>query len=130
MHWLYDDPGSLSPGIFRWNQQIDMPEHPAAWLIKHEIAQRLIVSNPARLLPQCIPWRRCNSANDYITYITFSVVADGMNDFVAFHCFECCCARILVTTPSTIIAAPIHVTTEYCSDKNTVPEKSATAAAT
>jgi hypothetical protein len=63
----------LSIGVLWWNQKIDVPKDATSRFIQYEVAQRLILGYPIALLPQGVTRRRCNTANNYVTNLTFGV---------------------------------------------------------
>ena len=62
-----------------------MPEHPAAWLVQHEIAQGLILGNPFALFPDGITGGRGHAADDDIPHLAFGMTGHNMNDLGAAH---------------------------------------------
>ena len=77
---LHDDPAHPRPRVLRRNQQVDVPEDAAARLVQHEIAQRLVLRDEARLLPDRIARRREHAADDDVADLAFGVAAHHMND--------------------------------------------------
>jgi len=55
-------------------------ENPAARLVENEVPEALVLSDPARLLPQRIARRRCDAADDDVADLAFRVAADDVND--------------------------------------------------
>ena len=55
---LHDDEAHLRVRVLRRDQQVDMPEYPAARLVQEEIPQRAVFGDPAPLVPQGFARRR------------------------------------------------------------------------
>ncbi len=62
-----------------------MPEHPAARLVQHEVAQALVTGNPARLLPDGLAGRRRDAANDHVAHLALGMAADDVDGARAAH---------------------------------------------
>ena len=62
-----------------------MPEHAAAGFVEHEVAQVLIVGDPARLLPERIAGRWRNPADNHVADFAFAVdsLTNGFSVFSA-----------------------------------------------
>ena len=82
---LHDDETHLRPRVLGWHEQIDVPKDPAARLIEEEIAQRPILGDETRLLPQGCARRRWNSADDHVADFALGVASDDMDDFGSAH---------------------------------------------
>jgi hypothetical protein len=58
-----------------------MLEHTAPWFVQNELAQRLIIINPAGLFPNTITRRWGHTADDDVANFTFSMTRHDMYDF-------------------------------------------------
>ena len=61
--------------MFGRDQQIDVAEHPAAWLVEHELSEPAVRCDPARLLPDRVSRRGGQSADDHISDLSFGMTA-------------------------------------------------------
>ena len=59
-----------------------MAKHAAARLIEHEVAQPLILGDPARLFPEGLAGRYRDAANDDIANLALGVATDDVDGFV------------------------------------------------
>jgi hypothetical protein len=72
--------GHLRPRVLGRHQQVDMAEHPATGLVEDEVAQGLVLGDPARLFPhRGAGWRR-DAADDDIADFAFGVATDYVDD--------------------------------------------------
>ena len=62
-----------------------MPEHAAARLVEHEIAQGLVAGDEARLLPERRAGRRRDAADDDVADLALGVAGDDVDDLGAAH---------------------------------------------
>ncbi|MNT86992.1 hypothetical protein D3C71_2046190 [compost metagenome] len=58
-----------------------MAKHPAARFVEYEVAQGLVLGDPARLFPYRGAGWRCNAADDHVADFAFSMAADNVNHF-------------------------------------------------
>ena len=77
---LHDDPAHPGSRILGRDEQVVVPEHSAARLVQHEIAQRFVLRDEARLLPDRVAGRRGDAADDDVAHFAFRVAAYDMND--------------------------------------------------
>jgi hypothetical protein len=75
----------LGFGVLGGNEQIIVTEYPTSRLIKQEVAQDLILCNPARLLPNCFPRWWGNTADNYVPDFTFRMTTDNVDNFAGSH---------------------------------------------
>ncbi len=57
-----------------------MLKHTAPWFIQNELAQRLIIFNPAGLLPDTVTRRLGNAADNDVSNFTFSMARHDVYD--------------------------------------------------
>ena len=62
-----------------------MAEHAAARFVQHEIAQRPVARDPARLLPQRLAGRRCDAADDHVAHLAGGVAAHDVDNVTGPH---------------------------------------------
>ena len=67
--------------MFWRNQQIDMAEDAATRFIQDKIAQRLVLRNEPRLLPDGGPRRGCNAPHNDVSDFAFGMAVYDMVGF-------------------------------------------------
>jgi hypothetical protein len=57
-----------------------MFENTAPWFVQNELAQRLIIINPAGLLPNTVSRRQAHATDNDVANFTFSMTGHDMYD--------------------------------------------------
>ena len=82
---LHDDEAHLRPRVLGRHEQIDVAKDAAARLVEHEIAQRAVLGDEARLLPQGFARRRRDPADDHVADLALGVAGDDVDEFGGAH---------------------------------------------
>ena len=71
MLWLHHYEAEFGVRMFCRHQQVDVPEHPAAWFVQYKVAELFIIGNECTLFPQRFTGWWCDTTHDYISHLTF-----------------------------------------------------------
>lgn len=62
-----------------------MAEHPAARFVQHEVAQGLVLRNPAALFPDGVTGRRHHTADDHVADLALGMGGNHVDGLAAAH---------------------------------------------
>ena len=86
---LHDDEAHLRLAGPSAAQQVDVPEDAAARLVQHEVAQRLVAGDEARLRPERVARRRRDAADDDVADLALGVAGDDLDGSAGSHLITC-----------------------------------------
>ena len=82
---LHDDEPHLRPRVLGWDEQVDVAKDATSRLVEHEGAQRSVLGDEPRLLPQRVARRGRDSADDHIAHLALGVAGDNVDEFGGAH---------------------------------------------
>ena len=76
---LHDDEGRVGARVLRRHEQVDVAEDAAARLVEDEVAQGLVLGDPAALLPDRLAGRRQDAADDDVADLALGMGGDDVD---------------------------------------------------